>query len=235
MKVMAVVSYDGSKFYGFQRQNNVRSVQKELEDTLSRILSEEILVKGAGRTDRGVHAYGQVIHFETSKSIKGLKKKVNKELKDLSIKKISIVDDNFHARHSVKNKEYIYKIDLSGKKNPDYYLILKKNIDVKKMQEASKVFIGTHNFKNFVSGERDNYESTILSIRFIKVFNTLIIQFKGVGFYRYMVRNIVGALLELGKAKIDINVIKDMLNKPEIEKRLATASPNGLYLRRIKY
>ena len=235
MKVMMVISYDGSKFYGFQRQREFRNVQGYLEDTLSSILKSKILIKGAGRTDRGVHANYQVIHFETNKNIKGLKRKLNKELIDLKIKKVKKVSDNFHARHSVKNKIYLYKIDLSNKKDSNYYLRISNKLNIEKIKEASKIFIGTHDFKNFVSGERNNYTSTILDIKIYKYNNILYLKFKGIGFYRYMVRNLVGALLEVGKEKINKDVMKEMLENLNISKRLPTSSPNGLYLYKINY
>ena len=235
MKYMMVISYDGSKFHGFQRQNNVRNVQGYLEENVSEILGEPVVVKGAGRTDRGVHANYQVVHFETSKSIKNLKNKLNKKLIDLKVKKIKKVDSNFHARHSVKTKTYIYKVDLSKKRDENYYCVVKNKLNIKKIKNASKLFVGTHNFKNFVSGERLDYTSTILDIKIYKFNNVLYFKFIGIGFFRYMVRNLVGALLEVGKEKIDNSIIKEMLLNPEIEKRLPTSSPNGLYLYKIKY
>ncbi len=235
MKVMMAISYDGSLFHGFQRQNKVKNVQSSLEDALTKFYKESILVKGAGRTDAGVHAKYQVVHFETNKDIKGLKRYLNNNLKDIKVKKIKKVSDDFHARHSVKNKTYLYKIDLSGEKDSRYYGIVKNNIDLKKMQEASLLFLGTHDFRNFVAGERLDYTSTILNIHIYKIGSTIYLKFKGIGFYRYMVRNLVGALIEVGKGKIDKSVIKDMLNSFEKEKRLPTASPNGLYLIKINY
>lgn len=235
MKYMMVISYDGSKFHGFQRQKNVRNVQGYLEMVLSNLLNEEIIIKGAGRTDRGVHAEYQVVHFETDKKITNLKKKLNNQLIDIKIKRIKKVDNNFHARHSVKNKTYLYKIDLKNKLDSNYYLTIKHELHIKDMKQASKLFIGTHNFKNFVAGERLNYTSTIFAINIYKFNGVLYLKFKGIGFYRYMVRNLVGALLDIGKKKIDINVIKDMLENPNIEKRLTTSSPNGLYLLKINY
>ena len=107
MRYKVVFKYDGSKFHGFQRQKNVRNVQGELENSLSLILNDNIVIKGAGRTDRGVHANYQVAHFDTDKDIKFLKKRLNLLLEDIKILKITLVDDNFHARHSVKNKTYI--------------------------------------------------------------------------------------------------------------------------------
>ena len=235
MKYMMVISYDGSKFHGFQRQKNVRNVQGYLESKLSNILNEDIFVKGAGRTDRGVHAKYQVIHFETNKKIYNLKNKLNNVLLDMKVKKIKKVNTNFHARHSVKNKTYLYKVDLSNKLDNNYYLKVHYDLDINKIKEASKLFIGTHNFKNFVAGERLDYNSTILNIKIYKIGKVLYFKFKGIGFYRYMIRNLIGSLLEVGKGKVNIKVIHDMLDKYEIEKRLPTSSPNGLYLIKINY
>ena len=235
MKVMLVISYDGSKFHGFQRQNNVRNVQGYLEDNLSKILNEPVIIKGAGRTDAGVHAMYQTVHFETNKNIKYLKKILNKVLVDVKIKKVKIVNDSFHARHSVKNKTYLYKVDLSNTKDTNYYLRVNSKLDIKKMKDASKVFLGTHDFENFVAGFRDDYTSTIISIKIYKIGKTLYLKFKGYGFYRYMVRNLVGALLEVGKHKIEKKEIESMLNDKNNKKRLPTSSPNGLYLYKIYY
>ncbi len=234
MKYLMIISYDGSKFHGFQRQKNVRNVQGYLEEVLSKILNEEIVIKGSGRTDAGVHASNQAVHFETSKDISSLKRKLNQELKDIKVKKIILVPNDFHARHSVKEKTYLYKLDLSGKRNTDYYGVCPNNLDIKKMKEASLIFLGYHDFYNFVAGERIDYHSTINKIKIFKLNNVIYFKFTGIGFYRYMVRNLVGALMEVGKNKIDKTVIEDMLNR-KIEKRLPTASPNGLYLLKIKY
>ena len=235
MKYMMVISYDGSKFHGFQRQNDEKNVQGYLEDILSKVLNDNIIIKGAGRTDRGVHALGQVIHFETRKSVKGLKQKLNKLLVDCHIKSLKKVTDDFHARHSVKNKIYLYKIDLSGKRDANYYLRVYKDLDINKMRSASKLFIGYHDFKNFVAGERIDYHSKIKSIIIFKFNDVLYLMFKGIGFYRYMIRNLVGALLKVGEGKVEEDVIKEMLDNPDKEKRLTTVSPNGLYLVKIKY
>ena len=234
MKYLMVISYDGSKFHGFQRQKNVRNVQGYLEEVLSKTLNEEIVIKGSGRTDAGVHALNQTAHFETSKSVLGLKRKLNQELKDIRVKKISLVPDDFHARHSVKEKTYLYKLDLSGKKNANYYGLCRNNLDIKKMRKASLVFLGYHDFYNFVAGEREDYHSTIYKIKIFKLNNVVYFKFTGIGFYRYMVRNLVGALIEVGKNKIDQSIIVDMLTG-KTTKRLPTASPNGLYLLKIRY
>ncbi len=235
MKYMVVLSYDGSKFYGFQRQKNFKSVQGYVERGLSELLGENIFIKGAGRTDRGVHATYQVVHFETDALVKNLKTEFNRKYSDVYIKKIKKVKDDFHARHSVKMKTYLYKIDLSNTLDDRYYLKLNYNIDIKKMQKASKEFIGFHDFHNFASGPKSNFETYIKSIRIYKRGKVLFLKFTGCAFYRYMVRNLVGALIEVGKGKVSIDTIRDMLNLKDFEKRLPTSSPNGLYLLKIRY
>ncbi len=235
MRYLMIIKYDGSKFHGFQRQNNVRNVQGYLEKEISKDLNEDIEIKGSGRTDAKVHAYYQGIHFDTDKNISNIKKDLNKVLKDLKIKKVKKVSNSFHARHSVKNKTYLYKIDLTGNTDNNYYLNYKYKLNIKKMKEASKYLIGYHDYRNFVAGDRINYKSTINNIKIYKFNNVLYIKLNGIGFYRYMVRNIVGALLEVGKGKIDKEVVKGMIDNYLQEKRLPTSSPNGLYLYKIKY
>ena len=234
MKVLLRFSYDGSKFNGFQRQKNVRSVQKDLEDALSSIYKEDIVIKGAGRTDALVHAINQYAHFDTTKNISNVKRLLNSNLSDIKIKSVKKVNDDFHARFSVKKKVYLYKITNNKLDNLNYYAYY-KNLDYKKIKECLKLFVGDHNFKNFVAGSRDNYEGTIFSIKTYKLFNKIYIKFTGHGFYRYMVRNIVGASIDYSQGKVSIKDISNMLNKPLIERQLSTAKREGLYLKDVKY
>ncbi len=234
MRIMLVIAYDGSLFKGFQRQKNVRNVQGELERTLSKVYDENIIIKGAGRTDRGVHAKYQVVHYDTNKNIPYLKDRLNKELKDIQVKKVKKVSNDFHARFNVKEKVYLYKIDLNGKRDSNYYLNYPKKLNIKKMKEAAKVFIGTHEFHNFTAGYRDNYVTTITKIKIWQFHEVLYLKFYGYAFFRYMVRNLVGALLEVGKGKIDKALLQKMV-EGTLDKSLPTVSPNGLYLYDIKY
>lgn len=235
MRLLLTFSYDGSKFKGFQRQNKERSVQKDIEDALKMIYHQDIEIKGAGRTDAGVHALGQCAHFDIYEHIPFLKNKLNNVLKNIKIKRVKEVSPEFHARFSAIEKVYEYKISFKENDDPNYYLFVKRDLDIDKMIQASKVFCGSHNFQNFVSGTRDNYETYINGIFFKKAKNRLVIEFVGMGFYRYMVRNLVGALLSVGEGKTEIKELKKMVDHPEIEKRLPTASPNGLYLKKIIY
>lgn len=239
MKYKIVIAYDGSKFYGFQRQKDKVTIQGELEKALGIINKKECLVKGAGRTDIGVHAKGQVVHFELDYDIPEdrLKSAINSIVHPyIDVLDCQKVDSNFHARFNAKNKEYAYKIWI-GEYDPlkyDYYLIYKNNLDLAKLQECSSLFIGKHDFHSFTSGKRDNYNSEIFAIDLKVKKNEVIIRFKGKSFYRYMVRNLVGAMLDYNEGKCDIIELKKMLEK-DYHKQLTTASANGLYLEGVYY
>ena len=137
-RIFIEFSYDGSKFHGFQRQNNLRSVQKEIEETLESIFNTKIEIKGAGRTDAKVHALGQTATFDIPHKINNLKQELNKRLKDIKIITCKEVPEDFHARFSAIGKKYVYKIILDEKGKDDYHLYV-QNIDLKKMKEASKL------------------------------------------------------------------------------------------------
>ena len=117
----------------------------------------------------------------------------------------------------------------------NYYYQPKEKIDIKKLKQAAKLFVGLHDYKNFVSGKHDNTISNIFKIVIIKKDNIITIKLIGSKFYKYMVRNIVGALLDFNKGKVSLEDIKSMLENPEIKKQLTTACPNGLYLTKIYY
>ena len=240
MRYLATLAYDGSNFYGFQRLNNERSVQLELEKALSIINKKSVEVKGAGRTDKGVHAYGQRASFDLDIDIplSNLKRALNDILPDdLIIKDIEEVNDDFHARFNVTRKWYQYKINI-GEYDPllhNYYYQLDYDLDINKLIECSKLFLGVHNFKNFVSGERDNYEAIIYDISIKKENDFIIIDFIGKSFYRYMVRNLVGAMLDVATSKASIEDLNNMLENYEEDKSLSCAPSCGLYLMNIEY
>ena len=234
MRYKMVISYDGSKYYGFQRQKNVKSIQGELENFISKYLSSSVLVKGSGRTDKGVHAINQVVHFDTDKSIKGLKKYLNNNLSYIKVKCIKKVNDSFHARFSVKEKVYLYKISLNKEDDNNYYMILYNDVDLNKMRDASEIFLGVHDFRNFCSGEREDYITCIKSIKIYKINKHIYIKFIGSGFYRYMVRNLVGALISVGKGKCSIEELQDILDNKS-NKRLPVCVSSGLYLVKVRY
>lgn len=239
MNYVIEISYDGSKFFGFQRLNEEISVQKVLEEALTKINKQSVEVKGAGRTDRGVHANGQCVSFKLDVDIdeNGLKRALNSIVKPyIYVRDVRVVDEDFHARFSVKKKKYIYKINL-GEFNPqieNYVYQSECKLDVDKMKEVAKLYLGVHDFHNFVSGERDDYTCIVYDIKFNQVGDILNIEFEGKSFYRYMVRNLVGMMIEVGRGKDDISKVKDMLENKE-EKPGYTAPACGLYLEKIEY
>lgn len=240
MRYLITFKYDGSKFNGFQRLNNKDSVQKRIEDALSLVLKENIKIKGAGRTDRGVHAIGQKAHFDGSINMDLAKfcYVLNNILKPyIIIDSCELVSDKFHARHDVKQKKYSYKINI-GEYDPlsaDYLYQPNFKLDIKKLKKACKIFEGHHDFKNFVSGERNDYQATINKVKISNMFGLVAIDFYGQGFYRYMVRAMVGAALEVAKGNISIDELKQILDSSSIKKTLPIAPACGLYLEKIWY
>ena len=239
MNYLIRIAYDGSKFYGFQRLNNKDSVQKAIEEALTIINKKKVIVKGAGRTDRGVHALDQCVSFRLDVSLdtEGWKKALNSLVAPyIYIKEVIEVDKGFHARFRVSKKQYLYKINL-GEYNPlltDYVYQSKYKLDIKKMEEVGKLYIGVHDFSNFVSGERDNNKCIIYNISFDVNDDILEIRFEGKSFYRYMVRNLVGMMIEVGRGKEDISRVKEMLENKSISPGY-TAPACGLYLEKVQY
>lgn len=240
MRYLMKVSYDGSGFYGFQRLNDYRTVQKVLEEALGVINKGEVLVKGASRTDKGVHAYGQMIHFDIDYDIPAdrLMYAVNRILdNDIRVLDCKKVGNDFHARFNVKRKKYVYKINLGDFDclKSRYFLQVYEKLDIDKMRECAKVFLGCYDFRNFVAGERDNYLMCVEDIKFNMSNDILEIEFLGKSFYRYMVRNMVGAMLEVGMHKKEICDVSKMLDDYMIKKQMMTAPACGLYLMDIEY
>ncbi len=239
MRYLVNLSYDGSKFYGYQVQKGKTTVEGEIEKVLSKIFNQKINTIGASRTDREVHAINQYCHFDADKmDLKRLTHSLNSMIdKSIYIKKILKVDDKFHARFSVIKKEYIYKINM-GEYNPiekDYVLQYNKKIDKKLLDEFIFKMSGIHNFKSFTSDkDKDNYQRD-LTLTYKIQNNILYLTFKSSGFLRYMIRNIVGLLLDINdnkKSLSDIDKIFKSENRCSCGK---CASGCGLYLKDIYY
>jgi len=240
MRILAHICYDGSHFQGFQRLKNGLGVQNELERVLSSISSSSISVKGAGRTDEGVHALDQCIHFDFPLNIplSKLQYIMNRELSQyVSVTSLMYVRDDFHARFCVKEKTYVYKIYI-GEKNPlqmDYSYYLYRKYDLELMKECALLFCGSHDFRNFVSGERDNYVSLIKDVKLWQDDEYIFVEFRGQSFYRYMVRSMVGAIIDVGIGHATLLDVKNALENYWERKSFFVAPSSGLYLKEIIY
>lgn len=240
MRYLINMSYNGSKFYGYQIQKDKHTVEGEIERVLSKILNEKVNTIGCSRTDASVHAINQYAHFDTKKDInlKKLVHSMNSMIdENIYIRKIKKVNDEFHARYSVKNKEYIYKINMK-EYNPiekEYILQYNKSINKKLLDEFCIKLSGKHNFKSFTSDKNNkNYErDLIIDYKIIK--GVLHLRFYSSGFLRYMIRNIVGLLLEINDGKKKINDIDKIFGSENRTSLGKCASGCGLYLNKVEY
>lgn len=244
MNLLLNFSYDGTNFYGYQKQPNKRTVQGEIENVLNTLFQEEIKIYASGRTDAKVHAINQYANFKIEHlkfDIKDLWYRMNKLLpNDIVIKKICIVDDNFHARFNTKYKVYEMLINFK-EKNPFYrnYVVDSfSNVSIKKCKEIAKYFIGKKNFMNYCSKEEDenNFIRTIKKIKIFKNNGVLHMIFVGDGFMTYQIRMISANILLYGQNKISKDEIIKRLNF--VDKRDVSPyclSAEGLYLVNVIY
>ncbi len=244
-KVKCTISYDGTNFSGFQIQPNKRTIQYEIEAALQRMHKKQhIRIQSSGRTDKGVHAKRQVIHFETTLAIDpaNWKKALNVLLpSDIVIHRVEIVPETFHARYDAIEKEYRYFVLNTGE--PDvfqrnYSYFDPFHIDIKKMQLACKRFEGTHDFTSFCSAKatiKGSKVRTLYEVSCQKHENTIEFIFRGNGFLYHMVRIIVSVLLDVGKSKITLEEIDTMFILKNREYVGMTIPPEGLYLWNVVY
>ena len=246
MRYFMTFAYDGTNYKGYQKQPKGKTVQGEIEKALKKLNSDKkVDIHASGRTDAGVHAYNQKAHFDLSKKIESDKmiKSLNSLIPDdIYIKSIDEVDSTFHARYNVTAKEYIYEINM-GQYNPiqkNYQYQYNKRLDVAEMERALKYLEGEHNFKSFTKAgdEKEDYHRKIIQtllIRDTKDLNHITISFLGTGFLRYMVRNMVGLLIEVGEGKIKSEEVIDILNAEDRQKAGICAPACGLYLKDVFY
>lgn len=238
------VSYDGTGFFGYQVQPNKRTVQSELEEALLKLhKGKEVKVTASGRTDAGVHAKGQVIHFDTDLRIPDDRwpLALNSLLPDdISILSAEKAEDSFHARFDAAGKEYRYFLYLSKQRDPfsrHYAFQFPYQVDVEQMREAGRLLLGRHDFTSFCSAktEMEDKVRTIKEITINQEGDMLSFRFIGNGFLYNMVRILVGTLLEIGSGDRNVEEIPELLRKKD--RRLAgkTAPAHGLYLWKVFY
>jgi tRNA pseudouridine38-40 synthase len=243
MRIAAILEYDGSRFSGWQRQDQTRTVQGVVEEALSKVADEVIQVTVAGRTDAGVHAAGQVIHFDTSAArsdyswVRGANSNLPSEV---ALLWAGPVEDGFHARYSATGRHYHYII-LNRPIRPTYlarritheYRLL----DEAAMQEASRYLLGEHDFTSFRAAECQA-KSPVRELRALDVTrhgDMVHIHAHANAFLQHMVRNIAGVLMTVGVGEREPSWTKEVLEARDRRAGGVTAAPDGLYLREIEY
>ncbi len=243
MRFLIKFSYDGSNYAGFQVQKGLNTIQAKLEEAVSTVNNhQKTKIVATGRTDKKVHALCQYAHVDINVNIteKKLKRALNSNLPaDIHVIDTKLVGDDFHARYQVKEKEYQYKINM-GEYNPierNYVFQYNYKLNVSKMKEAIKYFIGEHDFRAFMTDnkEKENCVRTIFAATIKQAENELTITFKGNGILRYQVRNMVGILIKVGEEKISPDAVEKILESKDRTKSGKTAPPEGLYLVNIIY
>jgi tRNA pseudouridine38-40 synthase len=242
-KLKMIVAYDGTDFFGFQRQPDRRTVQGLLEETIARICGHPVQVAGAGRTDAGVHARGQVCHFETAHPmpLDRWASVLNRMLpRDVVVRSVEEAAPHFHARKDACWKSYCYRIDTRSV--PDVFtrrfrLHFPLSLDVEAMQRAAGFLEGTHDFTSFSSARSpvENRVRTIYRCR-VKGEGPLVsIEIVGNGFLYNMVRIIAGTLLEVGRGKRTPEEIPDVIRAKNRAAAGKTLPPEGLTMEEVGY
>ena len=242
----AIISYDGHDFAGFQRQPHARSVQEEIEKTLTKInRGKPVIVHGAGRTDSGVHALEQVIHFDLPQKRDEEKLRFALDTQtpeDIDFISVEEVDEDFHSRYWKHSKTYEFIVDVGRPKNPmmrHYATHFPYPLDISLIKNAIAKLEGTHDFTGFTASGTsvENKVRTITEARldFDEKRNFLIFTFSGNGFLYKQIRNMVGTLLKIGNGRMPVEQIDRILTEKDRHLAGPTAAPNGLYLKEIRY
>lgn len=237
------LEYDGSRYAGWQLQKNERSIQGELLQAAFKVFeTQQVEIYGAGRTDAGVHARGQVAHLEIGETRhipEKIQQKMNDELPhDINILRVEKVHPKFHARHDARSRSYTYQIskrrDAFGKK---YYWWVRDALNTRAMREAADCLVGFHDFRSFGMTEKEG-KSTMVELTRIELredADRIFLHITGSHFLWKMVRRMVGVLVEVGRGHLDKQDVKNYLHTFSREPARFTAPPSGLYLDKIDY
>lgn len=249
MNYKLLIQYDGTDFHGWQVQENDRTIQGELERVIGMIADRDVHVAGSGRTDAGVHAEGQVanVHLSSRLTPDKLRMAINGNLwRDIRILKAEAADDDFHARFSAKRKTYVYRVVNAPVMSPFWRRFAhheQRPLDVGRMNETARLFLGEHDWTAFASAksEGESRVRTVLDFtvesRWDPVARAALIEFRitATGFLRYMVRSIVGTMLEVGRSEKDGDTIQTAIVTGNRDLAGKTASAQGLALFQVDY
>lgn len=243
MNIKIVIEYDGADFYGWQRQPELRTVQGEIVQCLSSLAGHEILIDGSGRTDGGVHAFGQVATFNWTGKIPAgkLMYVMNHRLpKDIYIKSLELVPDDFHARFSAVGKCYTYKLFKSDVPSPlrrRHTYRVPSNINVELIKEAAQHLVGEHDFKSFMASGSFVTDTvrTIYRVDVEEHSDEVHLKFYGNGFLYNMVRILSGMLVDIGLGKKNASDVPKIIASQDRTLVEHTAAAEGLYLTEVYY
>lgn len=243
MKIALGIEYAGCNYYGWQKQDISPTIQEVLETALSEIADEHIRVVCAGRTDTGVHALQQVVHFETSsqRELRAWVLGTNTKLpKDIAVTWVLNIDNDFHARFSAENRTYQYII-LNRRARPAIFNGLVtwecRELDFERMKQASQCLIGEHDFTSYraVACQANTAVRTIHKLEINKLDDWFVITLCANAFLHHMVRNIAGVLMAIAMGKEEVSWAAEVLAAKDRTAGGITARPDGLYLANIKY
>ena len=237
------ISYDGSRYYGWERQPGRDTIQGKLESVLSRMVDSDVNVIGAGRTDAGVHAKAMVAncYLETELQPDEIRDYMNHYLPDdICVSDVKFAADRFHARYRAVGKLYTYTCYVGQTKpvfNRKYVTTLDGVPDVAAMQQAAELLVGEHDFKSFCSNPQMKKSTVRIvdAIEIVRKKDYIYFNFHGTGFLQNMVRILVGTLLEVGFGKRTVQSVQEALDALDRTKAGYTAPPQGLCLMRVDY
>lgn len=243
MRFAVTIEYDGTDYHGWQLQSELPTVQGAVEETLERLFGSPVRVHGAGRTDSGVHALGQAAHFDATwaHSTDDLLKACNALLPDdIVFRTVRTVDDDFHARHSAVTKTYAYRIYQSDIRSPvsrRYAWHVRSPLSVDAMNAGAGRILGVHDFATFgqATDGTPSTEREMLKAEWRTESDFVIFAICGTGFLRYMVRSLVGTLVQVGTGKISPADFADALDARTRSAAGPTAPPQGLFLESVTY
>ena len=241
--IKLLIAYDGTAYHGWQTQLNKATIQETIENAISIVTKQKIALTGSGRTDSGVHAYGQVANFKADTKIPEEKIKIalNANLPpDIRILDSVDVSPDFNSRFDAHDKTYMYQIYNDSVANPfcsRYSCFVPQNLNIDKMEEALKLIVGTHDFKGFMASgsQSKTTERTVYAANLLKEGNLIKIYINGNGFLYNMVRIITGTLIDIGKGLKDISCIERALIDKDRSILGQTAPPEGLFLLKVNY
>jgi len=242
--IKVILQYEGTKYKGWQRQESTKNtIQGRLEALLTKMCGQKVEVDGSGRTDAGVHAYGQVanFHIDTKMSLSEIMDYMNRYLpEDIAVVDIKEVSERFHSRLNVKGKIYQYRVINSGVPHifdRRYVHVVEEELDMDAMKRAAEVLCGTHDYRAFTSNKRSRKSTvrTVDSISIEKRGDEIRFTFRGNGFLYHMVRIMMGTLLEAGLHKRDAAQIAGLLEAGTREEAGYLAPAKGLALVEVFY